>query len=124
MRHTANHHTRCSDFNCIRNLHNHDVTLTHAKKEPKPTSSTSSRQLPEPSADKSEIKQTLKEHRICFYFTYRMECPHKLCRYLHGQATLPFSYYSGVCRNNPALAAFEAMTGMHNAYEVTMPSFE
>ena len=78
-------------------------------------------QWPEPNADKSEIKRVLKEHRICFYYAYGMECPHKPCRYLHGQATLP---YSEVCHNNPTLAAFEAVTDMHKAYEVPMPNFE
>ena len=81
-------------------------------------------QWPEPNADKSEIKRVLKEHRICFYYAYGMECPHKPCRYLHGQATLPFGYYNEVCHNNPTLAAFEAMTDMHKAYEVPMPNFE
>ena len=94
------------------------------RKESERTYSTSSRQWSEPRADKSEIKQTLNEHCIWFYFAYGMKCPHKPCRCRHGQATLPFGYNIGVCRNNPAWSAFEAMTDLNNAYPITMPSFK
>ena len=85
---------------------------------------TSPHQWPEPNADKSETKRAPIEHRICFYVAYGMECLHKPGRFLHGQATLPFGYYSGVCRNNPALVVFDGITNMHNAYEVPVPNFE
>ena len=64
------------------------------------------------------------EHRIYVYFAYGMECPHKPCCLLRSHATLPFGYYSGVCRQNPALAAFKEISDMHNACEVPMPNFE
>ena len=60
------------------------------------STSTAAKNESEPNADKSEIKRALKEDRISFYFAYGMECPHEPNRYLHGQATLPFSYYSEV----------------------------
>jgi len=72
--------------------------------------------LPDADADISQIRQALRQRRICFYYAFGTKCPYESCYFDHGQSGLPFGSYRGAVSSNrePAIAACQYTQADYN----------
>ena len=70
-------------------LHTATTTNTEA---PQPGETPVTTPLPEPTAQISQIRQALRQRRICFFYAFGMKRPYGTCHFNHGQRGLQFGW--------------------------------
>ena len=97
------------------------TVTTNNTAAPQPGENPVTSPLPEPTAQISQIRQALRQRRICFYYAFGMKSPYDTCQFNHGQSGLQFGWYRSAVSPNDGEAALAACPCTQADYKVGLP---